>query len=375
MQVLKSAFKRARPITILRRNMSSKESVSVEQWGEEGVNIYTLSNGTITAKISNYGGIITQLLVPDKQGKLADVVLGFDTLQQYKDDTPYFGCIVGRVANRIGKGKFTLEGRSYDLAVNNGPNHLHGGLKGFDKCVWDAEATLGVEGPTLGLSLVSPDGDQGYPGRVTTSATYTLTRSNELRLTMHAETDATTIINMCNHSYFNLAGHASGPILDHNLKMNASHYTPVDTDMIPTGAIASVKGTPLDFTATKSIGKDIAAMRELPHFNGGFDHNFVIDKKSSQLATAAEVSDPASGRAMTVLTDAPGVQLYTSQYLDKALGKGGQGYAPFQGFCLETQAFPDSVNKPTFPTVVLKPGETYSHTVVYKFSNLLASNI
>jgi len=292
--------------------MSSHESVSVEQWGEKGVNMYTLSNGTITAKITNYGGIINQLLVPDQEGKQADVMLGYDTLQQYKDDNPYFGCILGRVANRIGNGKFTLDGKNYELAINNGPNSLHGGLKGFDKCVWDAEATLGREGPTLTLGLVSQDGDEGYPGCVTTTATYTLTRSNELRLTMKAETDATTIINMCNHSYFNLAGHDSGSILGHNLKLNASHYTPVDTDMVPTGVVESVKGTALDFTSTKAIGRDIGAMKALAHFNGGFDNNFVIDKKSSQLAIAGVASDPVSGRTMTVLTDAPGVQLYTA---------------------------------------------------------------
>jgi aldose 1-epimerase len=325
---------------------------------------YTLSNSAgITCKITNYGGIITELHVPDKNGRLADVVLGFDKFERYLQGHPYFGAIVGRYANRIAKGKFTLDGKTYSLAINNGPNHLHGGLKGFDKVVWQGVPLDSKDGATLKLSYTSPDGEENYPGTLKTEVTYTLTDKNELRIDYRAVTDKATPINLTNHSYFNLAG--SGSVLDHELKLAAKNFTPTDDTLIPTGEIKSVRGTPFDFTEAKTIGRDIAQLFAQPH--RGYDHNFVLDNQG-KMALAARVFEPKSGRVMEVLTDQPGVQLYTANFLADTQGKGGNQYGKYGAFCLETQHFPDSVNHPNFPSAILRPGAEYRTTTIFRFS-------
>jgi aldose 1-epimerase len=331
------------------------------------VDLFELTNANgVTAKIINYGGIITELHVPDRDGKLDDVVLGFDNLESYLAGHPHFGAITGRVANRIAKGKFTLDGKEYRLAVNNGPNSLHGGLKGFDKVVWQYTAPV-VTSDTMAVQLtyVSPDGEEGYPGNLTTAVTYSLTNQNELRIDYKATTDKPTPVNLTNHSYFNLAGPQSGDILDHELELEADEYTPADDTQIPTGEIRSVKGTPLDFTKPATIGSRIGKITDK---TGGYDHNFVLRSKGKKLALAARVFEPKTGRVMEMYTTEPGVQLYTANSLDgKLKGKGGVAYQKHGAFCLEAQHFPDSVNHPDFPSVILRPGETYTQTTVYKF--------
>jgi aldose 1-epimerase len=337
-----------------------------ESWGTtpegEPVERYTLTNSRgMSASLIPYGAILTALRVPDRHGAPADVVLGFDTLDGYLGDHPYFGSAVGRVANRIARGRFTLNGREYHLAVNNGPNHLHGGIVGFNHRLWTAE----LVGDSVRLSYVSPDGEEGYPGTLSSTVTYSLTEENELRLDYHATTDADTPVNLTNHSYFNLAG--SGAILDHELTLMADRYTPVDDTLIPTGEIAPVRGTPLDFTTPHAIGARIA--RVPGPAPGGYDHNFVLNGGGGALALAARVREPGSGRGMEVLTTQPGVQFYSGNFLDGSLaGKGGTRYQKHEGFCLETQHFPDSVNHPEFPSTILRPGETYAHTTIYRFS-------
>ncbi len=331
------------------------------------VDLYVLTNAHgLKAKIITYGGIITELHTPDRDGKLADVVLGFDNLPSYLAGHPYFGALVGRVANRIAKGKFTLDGKVYQLAINNGPNALHGGLKGFDKKVWKAEPVEGTDGPGVRLSCSSPDGEEGYPGNLSVTVTYTLTNQNELRIDYKATTDKDTPINLTNHSYFNLAGPGPGDILGHELMLAADQYTPVDATLIPTGEIKPVKGTPLDFTTPTPIGARIDQLKGNP---GGYDHNFVLRSGGKSLALAARVHEPKTGRVMEVYTTQPGIQFYTGNFLDgKLTGKYGVVYKKHAGFCLETQHFPDSVNHPNFPSVILKPGSTYAQTTVYKFS-------
>ncbi len=326
------------------------------------VDLYTLTNATgVVAKITNYGTIVSELHVPDRQGNLADVVLGFDNLGQYLKGHPYFGCTVGRVANRIARGRFTLDGKVYQLAVNNGPNHLHGGIKGFDKAVWTAKP----RGQTaIEFRYTSADGEESYPGKLDVTVVMTLTRANELRIDYTAVTDKTTPVNLTNHSYFNLYG--EGDVLGHELMLAADHYTPSDADLIPTGEIKSVKGTPLDFTSPAPIGSTIS---KLTNQESGYDHNFVINGGGKGLALAARVREPRTGRVMEVHTTQPGVQLYTANYLDGSLtGKRGLVYRRQAAFCLETQHFPDSVNKPNFPSTILRPGETYQQTTVYKFT-------
>jgi aldose 1-epimerase len=311
-----------------------------------------------------YGAIITEIHTPDRNGKSADIVLGFDNLDQYVKGHPYFGAIAGRVANRIAKGKFALDGKEYTVAVNNGPNHLHGGLKGFDKKLWQAEPLESADGAALRLTCTSPDGEEGYPGNLKVAVLYTLTEKNELKIEYTATTDKPTPINLTNHSYFNLAG--SGNVLGHELMLNCDHFTPTDATLIPTGEIASVKGTGLDFTAPKALGKDI---KEFEALAKGYDHNFVINGGGRSLRLAARVRDPKSGRIMECYTDQPGVQLYTGNHLDGTLkGVGGVTYGQHSGFCLETQHYPDSINKPGFPSAVLRPGQTYKTTTTYKFS-------
>jgi aldose 1-epimerase len=327
---------------------------------------FTLSNSAgLSCKIINYGGIITELHAPDKNGKLGDVVLGFDNFQQYLGGHPYFGAITGRYANRIAKGKFTLDGKTYSLAVNNGPNHLHGGLKGFDKVMWKATPMESKDGPALKLTYTSLDGQENYPGTLNITVTYTLTDKNEVRIDYEADTNKATPINLTNHSYFNLAGAGSGDVFGHELTLNAKNFTPTDDTLIPTGEIKPVKGTPFDFTEPKAIAKDIGQLLDQPH--RGYDHNFVLDN-GGKLSLAARVFEPKSGRVMETLTDQPGVQLYTANFLADTRGKGGSVYGKNGGFCLETQHFPDSPNHPNFPSTILRPGEKYRTTTIYRFA-------
>ncbi|KPL23794.1 MAG: aldose epimerase [Phycisphaerae bacterium SM1_79] len=329
------------------------------------VYLYTLTNTKgVQAKITNYGAILVSLDVPDRNGHLADVTLGFDTLDGYLGTHPYFGATVGRYANRIGGAQFTLGGTEYKLAANNGENHLHGGLKGFDKVVWKHEeiASDGDEA-YVKLSYVSEDGEEGYPGNLACSVTYTLTQDNELKINYEAETDKLTVVNLTNHSYFNLAGQGTGDILDHVLMINADQYTPVDEGLIPTGEQRTVADSPMDFTSPRSIGSRIA---QVP---GGYDHNYVLRSGGGTLAPAASVYEPTSGRVMEILTTEPGIQFYTGNFLDGTVtGKDGKVYQKHYGFCLETQHFPDSPNKPDFPSVVLQPGQKYTTASVYKFN-------
>lgn len=325
---------------------------------------YTLTNASGSfCKIITYGGIITELQVPDKNGKLGDVVVGFDNLEQYLGSHPYFGAITGRFANRIAKGKFTLDGKTYSLAINNGPNALHGGLKGFDKVVWNAATSESKDGATLKLDYTSADGEEGFPGTLKVTVTYMFTDKNELRIDYDAVTDKATPINLTNHSYFNLAG--GGDVFGHELMLTAGNFTPTDDTLIPTGEIKSVKGTPFDFTKPKLIGKEIEKLFAQPH--KGYDHNFVLDNQSKKLVLAARVVEPKSGRVMEVLTEEPGVQLYTANFLTDTRGK-GKNYGQYGALCLETQHYPDSVNHPNFPSTILRPGEKYRTTTVYRFS-------
>jgi aldose 1-epimerase len=348
-----------------------KASVDKKAFGKTsdgtGVDLYVLTNTQgMKAKVMTYGAILTELDVPDKNGKLGDVVLGFSNLKGYLEGHPYFGATVGRVANRIAKGKFTLNGREYKLAVNNGPNALHGGKKGFDKVVWKAAPVETEDGVAVKFTYRSPDGEEGYPGNLTATVTYTLTNDNSLRLTYTAKTDKATPVNLSNHSYFNLAGPGSGDILKHEMMLKADKYTPVDDTLIPTGEIKAVKGTPLDFTSPATIGARIDKLKGEPR---GYDHNFVLNMKGNRLTLAARVREPKTGRVMEMYTTEPGVQFYTGNFLDgKQKGKGGVVYKKHQGFCLEAQHFPDSVHHANFPSVILEPGKTYKQTTVYKFS-------
>jgi aldose 1-epimerase len=328
------------------------------------VELYTLTNSKgMKAKIITYGAIVTELIVPDRAGKAGDVVLGFDNLDQYLAPNPYFGAIVGRVGNRIAKGRFRLGSVEYKLATNDGPNHLHGGLKGFDKVVWKAKPAATVDGPSLELSYLSPDGEEGYPGNLSCKVVYTLTEENAVRIDYTATTDKPTPVNLTNHAYFNLAGPGSGDILDHELMIAARRYTPVDDTLIPTGEIASVANTPMDFTKPMTIGARIAQVK------GGYDHNYVLDSGGSKTPVlAARVREKKTGRVMEVYTTQPGVQFYTGNFLDGTISGIGGAYRQHYGFCLETQHFPDSVHHSNFPSVILNPGETYRQTTTYKFS-------
>ena len=325
------------------------------------VDLFTLANANgLSAKVATYGAIITELHVPDGKGQFCDIVLGYDNLEQYLRKHPFFGATVGRVANRIAKGRFTLDGQTYALATNNGPNHLHGGLKGFDKKVWQAEPQTGA---AVKFSYTSPDGEEGYPGTLAVAVTMTLTDANELRLDYTATTDKPTPVNLTNHSYFNLAG--EGSALEHEMMLAADHYTPSDSTLIPTGEIKLVKDTPMDFTAPRPIGSRFAQLQNKPV---GYDHNYVLNSGGKGLALAARVSEPRSGRVMEVHTTQPGIQFYSANFLDGTLtGKRGVVYQQHSAFCLETQHFPDSVNQPQFPSVILRPGQTYRQTTVHKF--------
>ena len=350
--------------------MVKKEAYGTTSEGE-AVDLYTLTNANgIEVRAITYGGIIVSLKVPDNNGRLDDIVMGHDTLEGYLTKSQYFGALVGRYGNRIAKGKFTLDGVEYKLAVNNGPNHVHGGLKGFDKVVWQAESFENPEGAGVALSYTSKDGEEGYPGNLTAKITYTLTAQNELVVDYHATTDKATPLNLTQHTYFNLAGDGSGDILGHDLLLNASHFTPVDKTMIPTGEIRSVAGTPMDFTKPTAIGARIDQEDEQLQFGGGYDHNFVINQEKGEgLSLVARVYEPTTGRVMEVFSTEPGVQFYSGNFLDGSItGKSGHVYERRTGFCLETQHYPDSPNKPDFPSSILRPGETYESRTIFKFS-------
>ncbi len=331
------------------------------------VDLFTLSNDQgLVVKITNYGGTITSVLAPDRDGVFGDVVLGFDTLSEYIDHSPFFGCLVGRYANRIAQGRFNLNGVDYPLAQNNGPNHLHGGLVGFDKVVWQAEKMRGAEEVGLKLTYFSPDGEEGYPGNLSATVIYTLNNQNELNLDYQATTDQDTIINLTNHTYFNLAG--GGDILGHEVMLQADKFTPIDETLIPTGELRSVSGTPMDFTQATPIGARIDQTDQQLQFGGGYDHNYVLNRSDGSLSLAAKVIEPKTGRVLEVLTTQLGVQFYSGNLMPNLAGKGGQTYHRRYGFCLETQHFPDSPNKPHFPTVVLKTEEQYHQVTVFRFS-------
>jgi aldose 1-epimerase len=336
--------------------------------GQE-INLYTLRNSNgVQVGITNFGGKVVSLLVPDRHGKLADVVLGFDNLAPYLGNEPHFGTLIGRFANRIAGGRFTLEGAEYQLPLNRPPNTLHGGMEGFDRKVWTARELAG-NSPGLELTYVSADGEEGFPGNLTAKAVYTLTDANELRLDYTAITDKTTVVNLTNHSYFNLAGHGNGDILGHVMMINADQFTPVDSAQIPTGEVRSVAGTPLDFRKPTAIGARIGQDDPQLIFSKGYDHNFVLNHEGPGLVLAARAVEPESGRVLEVLTTQPGVQLYTGNFLDGSIrGKEGKIYPYRSAFCLETQHFPDSPNHPNFPSAVLKPGQTYQETAIFRFS-------
>lgn len=332
------------------------------------VELYTLRNSHgMEATITTYGGIVTTLKVPDKQGRFSDVVLGYDHLDGYLKSTPYFGALIGRYGNRIAKGKFSLDGVEYTLAANNGANALHGGLKGFDKAVWTARPLPTANGPSLILTYVSRDGEEGYPGNLLVTAVYSVTEDNALKVEFSATTDRKTVVNLTHHSYFNLRG--SGDVLGHVVYINADKFTPVDAGSIPTGELRPVAGTPFDFRKPNTIGARIGQTNDAQIALGrGYDHNWVLNKQGQELSLAASVYEPMSGRKMEVWTTEPGTQFYTGNFLDGSItGKGGWVYQPRHGFCFEPQHFPDSPNQPAFPTTVLNPGETYQNTIIYKF--------
>jgi aldose 1-epimerase len=348
-------------------SMASENPISSAPFGKtsdgQEVILYTLKNKAgVEIGILNYGATLVSIRVPDRDGKTADICLGFDSFDPYPAKSPYFGCVVGRYANRIAKGKFTLEGKTYTLATNNGPNALHGGIKGFDKQIWKAEI-LPSPANAIRFSRTSPDGEEGYPGTLQASVTYTLTEDNSLKMDYEAVTDKTTVVNLTNHAYFNLAGAGNGTILGHVLTLNADAYTPVDSTLIPTGEIKKVEGTPMDFRKPAAIGARIKETGGDPY---GYDHNYVLNKTAAGTPVAI-VEEPTSGRWLKVYTDQPGIQFYSGNFLDGLAGKGGKTYPQHSGFCLETQVFPDSPNHANFPSAVLKPGQTYKTTTTYQF--------
>jgi aldose 1-epimerase len=331
------------------------------------VEAFTLKNaGGIELQAITYGGIITSLRVPDRNGTVADIVLGYDRLEDYLKDQRFFGAIIGRYGNRIGKGQFSLDGKTYKLATNNGPNHLHGGPGGFNKLVWNAKPVAGKN--AIVFSRTSPDGEEGYPGSLQVQVTYTLTDKNELIVDYRAVTDKPTVVNLTQHSYFNLAGHNSGDILGHELMLNADRYTPVDGTLIPTGELAPVDGTPFDFRKPTAIGARISQADPQLKNGQGYDHNWVLNRSGSGLQLAARATEPKSGRTLEIRTTEPGIQFYSGNFLDgKVTGKEGTAYRRRTGFCLETQHFPDSPNKPNFPSTTVRPGAEYRSTTVFTF--------
>jgi aldose 1-epimerase len=358
--------------TILLSNCSTVK-VSKTPFGSTSngtaVDLFTLENSSgMQAKITNYGGIITQLHVPDQNGELGDVVLGYDKLSSYIKASPYFGCIAGRYANRIAKGQFKIGETTYNLATNNGDNHLHGGNVGFDKQVWTAKEVTGLGKAGIELTYLSKDGEEGYPGNLASKVTYWLTNQNELEIEYEAKTDKATPINLTHHSYFNLAGEGSGNILGHEVEIFANTFVPTDAGNIPLGELKKVTGTPFDFLTPHKIGERIEEKNQQLEFGKGYDHNWVINDSGNSLNLAARVTEPRTGRVMEVLTDQPGIQFYTGNFLDGSnIGKGNKIYNHRNAFCLETQVHPDSPNQPDFPNSILKPGETYRHVCIYRF--------
>lgn len=328
------------------------------------VDLYTLDDGRVEVRFMTYGGIILSVRAPDREGKLDDITLGHDSVEAYIPNPPYLGALIGRYTNRIANGTFQLDGKTYTIPRNNGQNALHGGPRGFDQVVWaGSEIRNGVE-----LTYISKDGDQGFPGTLTATVIYTL-HAGALRLDYSATTDKTTIVNLTHHAYFNLAGHGYGDVLAHIVKIDASRFTPVNENLIPTGELRPVQGTPFDFRTPRAIGDRINADDAQLHFARGYDHNFVLDHREGQLAEAAEVYEPTTGRILKVLTSEPGVQLYTGNFLDGAvMGKHGRVYGKRSAFCLETQHFPDSANHPSFPSTELRPGEKFHSVTVFQFS-------
>ncbi|MFD7130314.1 aldose epimerase family protein [Streptomyces sp. NPDC059894] len=333
------------------------------------VHVWSLSNGGTRLKVLSYGGIVQSLEVPDRHGRYRNVSLGFDTIEDYVAKSPYFGALIGRYGNRIGKGRFTLDGTAYQISVNDGENTLHGGAQGFDKRVWDVEPF--TKGSDVGLYLryTSADGEMGYPGTLEVKVTYTLTRQGDWRIDYEATTDKATVVNLTSHVYWNLAGEASGSIHDHELEIAASRYTPVDSGLIPTGELAKVAGTPFDFRRAKTVGEDIRVAHQQLLYGQGLDHNWVLDKGvTAEPVPVATLRDPSSGRTLRIATTEPGLQFYSGNFLDGTLvGSGGTVYRQGDGLCLETQHFPDSPNKPSFPSTVLRPGQTYRTTTVHSF--------
>jgi aldose 1-epimerase len=355
-------------LIILTTMMQAKTNITKQAFGHTadgtGVDLYTLADDKVEVRITNYGGIIVSLRAPDRKGKLDDIVLGYDSLDRYIAKTAYFGAIIGRYANRIAHGSFQLDGKTYSIPKNDGDNTLHGGIIGFDKVVWKAhEIKNGID-----LTYVSKDGDQGFPGTLTTTVRYTLD-GNDLRIEYSATTDKDTVLNLTNHSYFNLAGQAKGDVLGHVVKINASKITPVDASLIPTGELKSVEGTPFDFRTPHAIGERIDATDEQLRFGVGYDENFVLDHPEDQLFEAAEVYEPTTGRILKVLTTQLAVQFYSGNHLDGSItGKEGRVYKPRFAFCLETEHYPDSPNHANFPSTELKPGQKFHSVTVYQFS-------
>ena len=349
----------------------AERSLTVTDWGEvdgKAVRLFALVNaGGAEVWIIEYGGIVVRIRVPDREGRLGDVALGFDSLDAYVAGNPFFGTITGRYANRIAGATFELDGVAYGLARNNGANSLHGGTRGFDKVVWQGKPTASGDG--VALTYVSPDGEEGYPGTLTTTVTYTWSDANELRIDYRARTDRATVVNLTNHSYFNLADGGAGSVLDHQVTIHAERYTPANDEAIPTGEVATVAGTPFDFRTPRTLRERIDADQPQMRSSGGYDVNYVLDAEGEELSLAATVFEPGSGRVMDMLTDQPGVQLYTGSYLDGSLvGLDGIAYARHSGLCLETQHFPNSPNEPSFPSTVLRPGQVYATTTVYRFT-------
>jgi len=367
-----AAFSLAAVLANFMPSITAAPSVTQKPFGTvdgQEVQLFTLRNDKgAEATITNYGGIVVTLLMPDRAGKMVDVVLGCETPEAYTKTTTYFGALIGRYGNRIAKGKFTLDGKTYTLATNNGVNALHGGPKGFDKVIWKGRAVESKLGAALELSYLSKDGEEGYPGNLDVVATYTLTNDNALRVDFKAKTDKPTVVNLTHHSYFNLSG--EGTILDHILTINADKTTPVDSGLIPTGEIKSVDGTPFDFRKPTAIGARINDPDTCLQYGPGYDHNWVVNqKKVGELGFQARVESPKTGIVMEVLSTEPAVQFYAGNFLDGTItGKKGQVYAHRSGLCLEPQHYPDSPNQPTFPSTVLKPGQNYSNTIIYKFS-------
>jgi aldose 1-epimerase len=361
-------------IAAAQQKSETKPGLKMESFGKTAdgheVQLFTLTNKNgLEAKITNFGGIVVSLKTPDRKGQLADIVLGYDDVKGYEGDTAFFGALIGRYGNRIAKGQFTLNGKTYQIPLNDGPNALHGGPNGFNKQVWTAKDVSTHSTPMLQLTYLSKDGENGFPGNLSVQVTYSLTSNNELRIDYAATTDKDTILNLTNHSYFNLKGAGEGDILQHEVRLNANKFTPVDATLIPTGELKPVQGTPFDFRKSTAIGARIDADDQQLKYGWGYDHNWVLNGMGAgQLVIAARVHEPTTGRVIEVLTDQPGVQFYTGNHMDGTIrGKGGKVYPKRGGLCLETQHYPDSPNHPAFPSTELKPGEKFHSTTIYKF--------